>query len=141
MLYEVITLFSRHNDIANKEKRLRAILDNAGEGIISINEKGLIQSFNKAAEGIFGYTENEVLSNNVSMLMPSPYREEHDRYLHNYLDSGVAKIIGIGRRVHARHKSGQHIPIFVNVSKVWHNDELSFIGIIHDLTKESYNFV
>ncbi len=130
-------LISRRHDVVNRERRLHAILDNAGDGIISINNKGIIQSFNKTAESIFGYDEEEVTGKNVSILMPSPDREQHDSYIKNYLDTGKAKIMGAGRRVQALHKSGNIIPVFLNVSKVKQGPELIFIGIIHDLSREA----
>src|SRR5437867_2364700 len=79
--------------------RNAAILNTTVDGIITIEEGGLIESFNPAAEQLFGYSAAEVIGRNVSQLMPAPYRAEHDRYLHNYLATGAAKIIGIGREV------------------------------------------
>jgi PAS domain S-box-containing protein len=129
-------LVSQRYEVMNREKRLSAILDNAGEGIISINAHGIIQSFNKAAERIFGYTADKALGKNLSMLMPTPHREMHDNYIGNYLHTGKAKIIGTGRRLEAINKNGDIIPIFLNVSKVKQDEEVTFIGIIHDLSNE-----
>src|SRR5437660_11224617 len=95
---------------SDTEERLRAILETAVEGIITIDERGTIESLNPAAEKIFGYPGAEVLGKNVHVLMPSPYREEHDAYLGNYLRSGQAKIIGIGREVVGRRKDGTVFP-------------------------------
>src|SRR5262249_16737609 len=81
------------------EERWGGILETAVEGIITIDEHGLIEAMNPAAEKTFGFKATEVIGRNVSCLMPSPYREEHDFYIANYLASGHAKIIGIGREV------------------------------------------
>ena len=130
------TLVTQNNEVMKREKRLSAILDNAGEGIISINDHGLIQLFNRAAENLFGYTANEVLDHNISMLMSTPHREAHDNYIKNYLNTGEGKIIGSGRRVEGLHKNGNIIPVFLNIAKVKQDEKITFIGILHDLTKE-----
>src|SRR5690349_11095148 len=81
------------------EARFQAILDTAADGIITINSAGVIESFNRAAELIFGYSADEAIGRNVSQLMPDPYRSEHDGYLDHYRRTGEQKIIGIGRTV------------------------------------------
>src|SRR5262245_15112700 len=81
------------------EARWQSIVDSAVDGIIVIDSRGLIEAFNPAAERLFGYGKGEVIGRNVSMLMPSPHREEHDGYIARYLATGQAKIIGIGREV------------------------------------------
>ena len=83
--------------LLNSENRLSAILDNVLDGIITINERGTVESFNTSAEKIFGYVAGEVIGNNVKMLMPEPYYSEHDDYLHNFASTGQKKIIGIGK--------------------------------------------
>src|SRR5208282_3757194 len=92
--------------LRDSEERLRAILETAVEGIITIDERGIVESFNAAAEKIFGYQAREVIGKNVSVLMPSPHRQQHDSYLSNYRHTGHAKIIGIGREVSGRRKDG-----------------------------------
>src|ERR1043165_4587784 len=97
--------------LADSAERLRAILDTAVEGIITIDDRGIIESMNPAAEKTFGWKAKEVIGKNVSALMPSPYREQHDDYLANYLRSGHAKIIGIGREVTGQRKDGSLFPM------------------------------
>ena len=77
--------------------RIRAILDSAVDAIVTIDAQGQVDSYNPAAERMFGYQSQEVLGNSVNMLIPSPYKREHDSYLANYLKTGKKKIIGIGR--------------------------------------------
>src|SRR6516162_10082457 len=97
--------------VKDREERLRAILDTAVEGIITIDERGIIESVNAAAERIFGYDAGETIGRNVSMLMPSPHRELHDSYLESYRRTGHARIIGIGREVSGRRKDGSVFPM------------------------------
>ena len=115
--------------------RLQAILDTTVDGIITINELGIVQSFNKAAERIFGYPAGEVIGNNVNMLMPLPYRKEHATYLDNYLRTGNRKIIGIGREVAGRRKDGATFPLYLAVSEVWVGKRRIFTGILSDVTE------
>src|SRR6266571_5265334 len=92
--------------LRESEQRLRAILEAAVEGVITIDERGIVDSINPAACRIFGYEPEEVVGQNVSMLMPSPDRERHDGYISNYLRTGQARIIGIGREVIGERKDG-----------------------------------
>ncbi|MDR3416509.1 MAG: PAS domain S-box protein [Nevskia sp.] len=114
--------------------RYQSILDTAVDGILTIGEDGLIKSFNRAAERIFGYRAVEVLGRNVSMLMPQPYRAEHDDYLHNYLNSRRKKIIGLGREVEGLRKDGTVFPLELSVGEVTVSGGHVFTGIIRDIT-------
>ncbi len=122
--------------LKESEARIRAILETAVDGIVTLNERGIIESVNAAVEKLFGYTENEVIGKNISILMPSPYREEHDTYLANYLKTGEKKIIGIGREVVAQRKDGTTFPIRLSVSEFFLSGKKMFTGIVHDISEE-----
>src|SRR5438093_6363261 len=117
------------------ENRLRAILDTAVEGIITINERGIIESVNAAAEQIFGYSAQEMIGQNVAMLMPFPFLEEHDQYLANFQRTREAKIIDIGREVSGRRKDGSEFPIDIAVSEIKLPDRRIFTGFVRDITE------
>ena len=120
----------------DQEARLEAILNTAVEAIIVIDQRGLCESMNPAAEEMFGYADEEVIGKNISMLMPSPYREEHDGYVQNYLQTGHKKIIGIGREVTGLRKSGEAFPINLAVSEVQLPDRIIFAGFIQDISEQ-----
>ncbi len=131
---EEATTDSVETALHQQELRTRAILDTVVDGIITIEKSGVVESFNKAAEAIFGYAADEVIGRNVSMLMPSPYREEHDGYLRHYLDTGEARIIGIGRVVEGLRKDGTHFPMELAVSSTRIPGKDLFTGIVRDIT-------
>jgi PAS domain S-box-containing protein len=114
---------------------LRAIVNTAADGIITIDAHSLVQAFNPAAERLFGYAAQEVIGQDVAMLMPSPYREEHPTYVANYLRTGQAKILGIRREVAGRRSDGVVFPIEIAVSEVRFGDQRMFTGIVRDLTE------
>lgn len=116
-------------------ERLEAILESAVDGILSIDERGLIESVNQAAVEIFGYSREELIGSPVTRLMPSPYREEHDGYLANYLTTGIARIIGSGREVSGLRKDGSVFPLYLAVSEGRHGEARIFTGIVRDQTK------
>ena len=116
------------------EPILQSIFDSAVDGIIVIDGKGLIKAFNPAAERLFGYRAEEVLGQNVKLLMPSPDREQHDRYLTNYLRTRSPKIIGTGREVHGRRKDGSTFPLHLSVGEMEVDGQPAFTGILHDLS-------
>ena len=120
--------------LQEREEHLRAVVTSIIDGIITIDVAGVIRSFNRAAEEIFGYTVDEVLGHNVKMLMPAPYRTEHDGYLHNYHQSGEAKVIGIGREVVGQRKDGSTFLMDLAVSEMSVGDGRMFAGIVRDIT-------
>lgn len=121
---------------SRSEAHAQAVLDNAVDAIITIDESGTVRSFNKAAQRIFGYAANEVIGHSINMLMPAPHRERHDQYVKQYLHSGQAKIIGIGRELEALLKDGRRIPIHLSVSEVSLEGERHFTGMIRDISAE-----
>ncbi|PWV65876.1 PAS domain S-box protein [Plasticicumulans acidivorans] len=122
-------------EIRQREARLRTIVDTAVDGIITIDGRGLIRSFNQAAERLFGWREAEVLGRNISMLMPEPHRSVHDSYLTNYLRSGEAKVIGIGREVEGLRRDGRRVPIRLAVGRAQTPHEPLFVGFVIDLSE------
>lgn len=116
------------------EAKADAILRETISGIITIDEQGNIESFNPAAENIFGYSSDEVCGMNVAILMPQPYRQEHSSYIHNYLNTGEAKVIGIGREVVGLHKNGTTFPMELAVSEVKLLNRVIFSGIVRDVS-------
>jgi PAS domain S-box-containing protein len=116
------------------EARARAILDTAVDAIITIDAQGIVESFNKAAERLFGYSPVEVIGKNVSMLMPEPFRGQHDGYLRSYIETGHARIIGIGREVTAQRKDGTRFPADLAVSEVHLGHRRLFTGIVRDIS-------
>ena len=121
--------------LADAAPEWKALLDAAVDAIIVIDHRGRIETFNSAAEIIFGFSAEDVLGKNVSLLMPEPYRSKHDDYIRNYLDSGNAKIIGLGRDVEGKRRSGTTFPIGLSVGEIPTGGKPKFVGIIRDITE------
>jgi two-component system sensor kinase FixL len=115
---------------------LKAIIENAIDGIVTIDKRGLIETINPAAWKLFGYEAEELIGRNISVLMPEPYHSEHDGYMERYHQTGQKKIIGIGREVRGKCKDGRTFPFRLAVSEVSLEDKTIYTGFIHDLTKE-----
>jgi PAS domain S-box-containing protein len=113
---------------------LKAIFESAVDGIVVIDAHGCVEAFNPGAERLFGYSAHEVRGQNVKMLMPAPYRDEHDQYIARYRQTGEKRIIGIGREVTGRRKDGTTFPLHLSVGETRINGEPKFTGILHDLT-------
>jgi len=116
-------------------ERFRAVIEGALDAIIAIDAEGRIETFNGAAERIFGYTQAEVTGQNVRILMPEPYRHNHDSYIQAYRTTRIPRIIGTGREVEAIRKDGTVFPIDLSISEMHHQTEGGFIGVIRDITE------
>jgi PAS domain S-box-containing protein len=121
-------------ELRRSEERLRSIVESAVDGIIVIDDKGIIQAFNPAAVRLFGYTPAEAIGQNVSLLMPVPDRDHHDEYIQNFVTTGEQKIIGIGREVRGQRKDGSIFPLHLSVGEVKLEGQRFFTGILQDLT-------
>lgn len=121
--------------LAEREAHLRSIYDTAPDALVVIDEAGVIQSYSAAAERMFGWSASEALGRNVRLLMPEPYRAQHDGYLHHYLDTGERRIIGIGRIVVGERKDGSTFPMELAVGEVRSESGRVFTGFVRDLTE------
>jgi len=121
--------------LRDSDARALAILDSTMDAIVNTDEHGYIETFNAAAERIFAYSADEVMGRNVSMLMPSPYREEHDGYLRKYLEAGECTVVGGRREVVARRKDGTTLPIDLSVSEFSLERQRKFAGVVRDITE------
>ncbi|MFQ5717822.1 MAG: PAS domain S-box protein, partial [Nitrospinales bacterium] len=121
--------------LKESEARVTAVLNNTVDGIIAIDERGIVGTFNPAAEKIFGYAASEVIGQNVSMLTAEPDRSQHDEYIQRYLRTGEAKIIGIGREVTGLRKDGSIFPLDLAVSEMFIGERRLFIGVTRDITE------
>ena len=121
--------------LSEREAHLHSILDTVPDGMVVIDERGIIQSFSATAERMFSYTAEEARGRNVSMLMPSPYRENHDGYIARYLATGERRIIGLGRVVAGQRKDGSTFPMELSVGEVQGERHRLFTGFVRDLTE------
>ncbi len=124
--------------LRENELRMRAIVETAVEGIITIDERGIVELFNPAAARIFGYQPEEVIGQNVNRLMPSPYRDHHDGYLANYLRTSQAKIIGIGREMVGQRKDGSLFPMELSIGEVRLGDRRLFTELVRDISERRH---
>jgi len=120
--------------LEEREQQLRALVSTAVDGVMIIDASGTVQEYNPACERLFGYRADEVVGNNVNMLMPAPYRQEHDQYLSRYRTTGVKRIIGIGREVEGQRKDGTTFPMELSVGEARPGGRQVFVGIIRDIT-------
>lgn len=122
--------------LAKEEGLLNAVIENAVDGVILIDAKGIIQLINPAACNLFGYEKSELINCNINVLMPVPHNAQHDKYIHNYHHSGKRNIIGIGREVEGLKKSGETFPFWLSISEIKLKGQSWFTGFIHDLTEK-----
>ncbi len=120
---------------STSKSQIDSILDAVDASIITIDQAGIIVSCNDATTRMFGYTRDKLVGNNVNMLMPAPYKEEHNGYINNHLTTGEKRIIGTGRQVSGQHQSGNIFPLHLSVAKFEDEDGHFFTGILHDLTE------
>ncbi len=128
----------KNTALISSQEQHQAVFENSVDGLILINSLGTVVSFNPAAEDIFGYTKKEVIGENIKMLMPSPYQEEHDGYLQAYKDTGQKKIIGIGREVEGLHKNGRIFPVELSICEIELNNETFFSGFVRDISDRKF---
>jgi two-component system sensor kinase FixL len=121
--------------LVEREARLSSILDTGPDAIVTIDEAGTIESFSSAAVRLFGYSETDVIGQNVKILMPSPYRDEHDGYLARYRKTGEKRIIGVGRVVVGQRRDGSTFPLELSVGEAWVGKRRLFTGFIRDITE------
>lgn len=116
------------------EQEFRALLTAAVDAIVIVDHRGVILTFNRAAEGLFGYPASEAVGANVSILMPEPHRSAHDAHMQRYLETGEAHIVGIGREVDAQRKDGTIFRAWLSVGRVEGEDPPRFVGFLHDVS-------
>ena len=121
--------------LKKSESHLASILDTAGDGIVTMDDACIVQSFNKAAEHIFGYSAHDVIGRNVNVLMPPEIADVHNGFIDRYLQTGETEIIGVGRELTGRRKDGSTFPLFLNVSEVRDGDRVTFTGILRDISE------
>lgn len=131
-----VMIAERTNAWRESKARAAAIIDHAVDGIATINERGAIESVNPATLRLFGYLESELIGQNIRMLMPDPYHAEHDGYIENYMQTGIAKVIGLNQKVLGLRKDGSTFPLMVGISEVLFGDKRLFSGVMRDLTVE-----
>src|SRR5690606_17553160 len=130
-----LRIIEANRGLQQSEAHLRSILDTVPDAMVVITERGVMQSFSTAAERLFGWDADEVLGRNVRMLMPEPYRSQHDGYLDRYLTTGERRIIGVGRVVVGERKDGSTFPMELAVGEMISGDQRFFTGFVRDLSE------
>ena len=128
-------LFDANESLQESEQRIRSVHDTVSDGIITIDEQGLIESINPAVEMIFGYTQQELLGKNVRILMPDPDRSKNGQYLERYMNTGEARVIGIGREVTGLRKDSSTFPLDLSIGEIRLGETRLFTGVVRDITE------
>jgi PAS domain S-box-containing protein len=134
-LQDVTLLAEAERQARESAEFAESILENAADGIITINDRGEVHSFNRAAERIFDYDAQEVIGRNVSMLMPEPHRSAHDGYLARFRDAGQSRVMGRSRELEGQRRDGSVFAMDLVVSQIYRHDEPLFIGLVRDITE------
>ena len=121
--------------LRERETRMRTLFENVVDGIITTSEQGIIESFNRAAENMFGYSADEVIGKNVSILTPMPHRNKHDKYISDYRDGRESRIMGAGREVQGVRKDGSTFPADIAITEMWAGKDRIFCSIMRDITE------
>ncbi len=120
--------------LQDSETKIRAVMDGAQEGLVTIDSQGKMETFNRVAEEMFGYLASEMIGRNVKLLMPDPDRTQHDDYIQRYLTTGAAQVIGMGREVTGLRRDGTHFPLMLYINNVFLGEERHFVGTLTDIT-------
>lgn len=136
IIHDISDIRQKEKELQYSQNQFKAIFESAVDAIIIINQQGVIQIANPATAKLFGFSVEEMEGRNINLLMGSPDQENHDRYIQRYLDTKEAHIIGKGREVSARHKNGHAFPIMLAVSEIQLEQEIFFVGLIHDLSQQ-----
>lgn len=125
--------------VEQQANNTQAIIDGVMDAIITIDEHGIVCRYNQAAQNLFGYAEADVIDQNVSMLMPDAFRQNHSQYIRNYLETGQARVIGIGRVVDGQKSDGSLFKMELRIAEIWQQDQRQFIGMVRDITERYHN--
>ncbi len=136
IIHDISDIKQKEKELQYSQNQFKAIFESAVDAIIIINQQGIIQIANPATAKLFGFSIDEMEGQNINILMGSPDQENHDGYIRRYLETKEAHIIGKGREVSARHKSGHTFPIMLAVSEIQLEQETFFVGLIHDLSQQ-----
>ncbi|PCJ63391.1 MAG: hypothetical protein COA79_00870 [Planctomycetota bacterium] len=117
-------------------QKFKSIIETAFDSVSIFNTDGIVQSVNNSFIKLFGYESNEIIGKNINLIMPSPFREEHNTYLNSYLVTGIKNMIGVGREIQGKHKNGTMFPLFMSINDFNENGEKFFTGIIRDLSDQ-----
>ncbi|MFA6411498.1 MAG: PAS domain S-box protein [Syntrophales bacterium] len=123
------------DELVESRERMKSVIDTIVEGVVAIDENGIVDLFNPAAERIFGYEAAEIIGQKVNLLMPEPYRTRHDECLRHYLQTGERRVIGVGRKVSGQRKDGSIIPLSLSVGEIFLPQGRRFVGAIRDISE------